>query len=239
MSLSIRSIALALSLVGLLLAAPATAATTEHDSWLDWIGAVGEFDFEDFESMPVGSPGCAAQDEDYGGCAFPATVETEHFDIVLPMGWHSGGWDGVFDDGVINGSREYRADLHANVLVAGTYYNTLVFSRPITAFALDLAGVEEEVCYPNPECGPIEFPMTLRIGGTDHPVAYGATFFGVTSDQPFQEIVLMNTRPAQGGYIIPSLDNIAFKPVPEPSTGLLLGVGLAILSRSRSRAADR
>jgi len=225
-----------LGISGLLLAGPALAATTEHATWLDWIGVVGDFDFEDFESAPIGSPECPAQDADYGGCATSATVETEHFDIVLPMGWHSGGYDGVFADGVINGSQEYRADLHANVLVAGTYYNTVVFSRPITAFAVELAGVVEEVCYPNPECGPVEYPMTIQIGDIDHPVAYGSTFFAVTSDQPFSEVVWMNTRPAMGGYIIPSFDNLAFKSVPEPSTGLLLGLGLATLSRSKSRS---
>lgn len=43
----------------------------------------------------------------------------------------------------------------------------------------------------------------------------------------------MNTRPGQGGFIIPSFDNVAFVPVPAPSTGVLLGLGLLALARLR------
>jgi hypothetical protein len=232
------SLAAAASVLALLsVAAPAWATFTTYATRAEWAGAVGPFEVEDFETTPLQTNLCT--DYQGSGCTHEVTIDAPKLDIVIPVGGDSGAFDGIFANGLINGTREWHADLHAGVLIAGTSYNTIVFPQPILAFAVDLARVFDfDFNCELGICGdPLPFPMTFTIGGEDFAVAYGAGFFGVSSTTPFSSLVIRHTDPTEGYLVNPSLDDISFVPVPEPTTAALLALGLA-LQGLRSRAAS-
>ena len=80
--------------------------------------------------------------------------------------------------------------------------------------------------------------MSISIAGEVFLLDEGATFFGAISDTPFSTVTIQITDPDYGYAVSPRLDNISFSVVPEPSTALLLLLGLAALTtRSAGRAA--
>ena len=104
-----------------------------------------------------------------------------------------------------------------------------MFPQPLVAFSVDLAGVFDFG-------GPVPFPLTISIAGEDFAVASGASFFGASSTTPFSNVVIRVTSPTQGLYVLPALDNVGFVAVPEPAVGILLGLGLTLLSLQRRRS---
>lgn len=216
-------------LLPLLFAGSAHAFVVEHATRSLWEEAAMVFEVEDFESMPAGSATCPVYVDDT--CGVEARLPAGEFDIVLPVGSHVAGYDGFFDGGAVNGSREFVGDLHTGVLVAGHYQFTIEFSSEVTSFAVDLARITDECDSGNPfACpsgfGPVAFPVTIEIDGQSFPLAYGAEFFGATSETPFSEVLVSATSPLQGYLVAPALDDVSFTVVPETSTALLLTIGL-------------
>jgi hypothetical protein len=97
--------------------------------------------------------------------------------------------------------------------------NELRFDGPILAFGVDVLAVEDE------EYGSA---LHVTIGGEQFSVSSG--FFGVVSDTPFDLVLIEGPRVAY------ALDDISYSPVPEPCAGLLLGMGLSVLSLQRRRS---
>lgn len=223
---------LILVLGGLVSASATWASVIPYGTRSEWESSVGTFQTEDFESTPIQSARCPEFDMGFG-CPYAITIDAPKLDIVIPIGGHAV-FDGIFGEGYVNGTHEYRSDLHAGVLIAGIDYNTIVFPDPIVAFAVDLANVFDEDVFCRVQCGPVLFPMRISIAGELFPVASGARFFGATSSTPFTQVVIRSVG-FEGGYaVIPSLDDISFAVVPEPGTALLVGVGLAGLTRLRA-----
>lgn len=226
-----RAAILALALIVASVAIPSmsSAAITTYGTRIDWEGAVGAFDTEDFESTPVQLATCTDYLEFYG-CQHEIVIDASKLDIIIPVGDHAAGYDGIFGNGAVDGTHEFHADLHAGVLIEGVSYNTIAFPQPILAIAIDLANVFDYDVYCNVDCGPVPFPLTVSIDGEDFALPFGADFFGASSNVSFSSLVIRATDPMQGEYVIPSLDNIGFVAVPEPSAGALTALGFLLLA---------
>jgi hypothetical protein len=223
-------------LAGLLLfVASPSYAVSRFASLALWEEQAGEFLVEDFEATPLGKLSCPTQGVFI--CPDEIVVEASLLNIIIPTGSDFDNAMGVFEPGLINGTREYSADLHSGVLVEGIAHNTIVFPEPVVAFAVDLARVEDYDIFGGH--GPVPFPLTFDVVGESFEVAFGATFFGVTSDVPFASIVFRSTDTNQGDAVFPSLDNIRFQAIPEPGSGLLVAAGLVVLANSGNRARSR
>jgi hypothetical protein len=133
----------------------------------------------------------------------------------------------------VNGSREFAADLHGQILVAGVSFISIEFATPVRSFAVDLANVFDGygLCFqPTPGCDFVPQPMAIVIGGEMFLLDSGSTFFGASSDSPFSSVTIRIADPDQGYVVLPVLDDISFVVVPEPATGVLWLVGLAMLA---------
>ncbi len=227
-----------LVLVPLVLASGmADASTTVFFDRASWESAVGAFQVEDFETTPLGTLTCP--DSGAFPCPSVITIDAPNLDIIIPPGADIQGRHGIVATGDVNGTREYRADLHSGVLVEGISTNTFVLPGLVTSFSVDLANVfdYDRLCYV--DCGPVPFPMTIELAGESFPIAFGAEFFGVASTVPFEQVEVRSTSIFQGQAVLASFDNVSFALIPEPSTGILLLMGLALMARAGHPARSR
>ena len=233
MQVAIRTI----TCVAIILASGTAGATTQNlPDRMSWELAVGSFEVEDFETTPLGisCPDSGASIT----CPSEIVIATPSFDIVLPAEADFGvGVAGIVAAGDVNGTREYRADLHSGVLTVGVFSNTFVFPNPITSFAVDLANVTDELCFVS--CEIVAFPMTIELAGESFAIEYGAGFFGVTSTTPFDQVVIRSTSFDQGNTVAASFDDVSFAVVPEPTTAVLFLAGLFAIARSSSSFRSR
>jgi len=217
----------------------ASAASITFEARSAWEASVGAFEIEDFETTAVQGEVCS-EVIPMEGCAHDFTFDTSKLSIVIPVG--SDGMHQIRDGGLgsVNGSREFYADLHGQILVAGVSYNTIVFPNPISAFAVDLANVfdSNDLCtYPHPQCGSVPQPLSITIAGETFVLDEGTDFFGAASNLPFASVRIAIADPNQGYVVLPALDNISFVVVPEPATSLFVLSGLVILASRRPQKA--
>jgi hypothetical protein len=210
-----------------------SAATMPFASRAQWEASVPAFSTEDFETTPIGGISCPEATTFI--CPHEIVIDAPLLDVVIPAGVDLPNARGIVEQGDVNGTREYVADLHSGVLVLGITFNAIVFPDPILAFAVDLRNVldSDVLCYV--DCGPVPFPMTIELAGAQFALAADSRFFGVTSTVPFTSVVIRSTNEQQGLAVLPSLDNVSFSLVPEPSSAILIGLGLAVLARGHVR----
>ena len=138
------------------------------------------------------------------------TIETPTFDIFIPSGMVHGA--GIREDA--SGDHWYFGDVHD----AATEFNRIQYHDAVYAFAADFehigtsSGLYVTV-----------FSETFQV--------FSGTFFGVVSDIPFLNVDIR-------GRIEPrfyELDNVSSTSIfiPEPSTGLLFGMGLVGMAHRR------
>lgn len=232
----IRIAGLLSAILVILLAWSSSANLITFSTRTEWESAVGQFDTETFDSTPSQRQPCSEQ-LPFGGCAQSFAFQTSKLYIVIPVGADFVHEIATHDYLTVNGSQAFYSDLHGQILVAGISFNTIVFPNPITAFSVDLANVYDD-CEVFGWCPPVQYPLTVSLGGVDTALFHGSTFFGATSDVAFSSVVIRNTNPYVGLVVRPVLDNISFVVVPEPGTAYLIGLGLVPLAlRRRNRTA--
>jgi hypothetical protein len=216
----------------------ANANAVEFFDRASWESAVGSFQVEDFETTPLGEITCPQPG--VFNCPSTIIIDAPNLDIIIPPNADIGaGPFGIVAPGDVNGTREYRADLHSGVLVLGVTANTFVLPGLVTSFSVDLANVMDYDSFCNVDCGPVPFPLTIELGGESFAIAFGSQFFGATSTIPFDWVEVRSTSNFQGLAVAASFDNVSFSVVPEPSTGILLLTGMAIVARARRTARSR
>ena len=227
----IRTVVIVAAALAIAFASGTAGATTQ--TYLDrasWEPAAGSFEVEDFETTPVVGFDCS----DFIGlsfhCATEIVIATPKLDIVIPVGADNIGGHQIIASGSVNGTREYKADLHSGVLVEGISYNTIVFPMAVTSFAVDLANVFDHFQPPVNDYL-VPFPLIMELAGETFAIASGATFFGLTSTSSFDQVVVRSWAETGGDAVGARFDDISFTAVPEPSTGLLLLAGLFFCGR--------
>jgi hypothetical protein len=201
------------ALLLLLLARPA-AALTGYDNLADWQAAVGAYQVDDLESYPEMRLPLR------GG-----SIELDHFSIEND---DQGDNDWSGDSGLYLGHNWYsypEIPDTMNLIVStesgsppygGPHYIDAVFATPIRAYALDYSWCED---YEPDEC----------------------TFRGVVLDEPVTRFHLAGSGDLSDDYLFLchhswcAIDSVLWAPVPEPSTGLLVALGLAGLRRRERR----
>ena len=104
---------------------PATPgwAATEFSTLSSWTAAAGQFEVEDFESLPVEDLSCPT--ENMFPCLDEVVLNTPLLEIVVPTGSDLEiNPIGIVGSGRIDGTQELLSDLHAGVLVIS---NALLF----------------------------------------------------------------------------------------------------------------
>src|SRR5262245_3468881 len=100
-----RSLTVAVSIV--LATSGAQAALTTYADRPSWEAGVGSFDVEDFETTPLQRLPCPVPHDVFSGqgCPVETRVDAPKLDIVL--GAYGHGTGGIFEPGMIDGSREF------------------------------------------------------------------------------------------------------------------------------------
>lgn len=219
--MSHRLLALLAQLSLLISAHAASAAViTSYSSRASWEAAVGTFATEDFETTPLGLL-------PHGFDSGVVSIQTGLLEITI--GGNNHGGFGIQEPGLVNGTREFRGDLHGPRSAAsiGPLSNTIELSYSASAFAASFTPLSDVI-------GPDDFPMNVHILGEVFPVARGTTFFGVMSDTAFTTIEL-TADPVNGVNFFYSMDDVSFSPIPEPNAGLLMMTGLLGLAYRQRR----
>jgi hypothetical protein len=210
-------IALLAATAFLQIALQAFAGITVYSSREEWIAATGAHETENFESFTD-----LTQIPLQGG-----VFSSQHFDIAADQNHGRIGLarDGffIFPTPGVSGTF-FVGDVHDPALEP-PHFNTIRFDRPLTAFGANIAALDD---------GGLR---AILIGGEAFDVRgfgnFQAQFFGVTSTTPFLTVDIRNKDGIEERY---ALDNVSYKFVPEPSSPMLILIGLCALLVTSERS---
>ncbi|BBO30494.1 PEP-CTERM sorting domain-containing protein [Lacipirellula parvula] len=189
-------------------------ALTKYATREAWQAAVGIYSTETFESY-AGGPAIPETGGTFFAGPFHIVVDANHGRIGPAgpgfFGFDTPGLTGTF----------FVGDVHSPESTH-PHFNTIRFAIPVWAFAVNFAALDD---------GGID---DVRVAGESFVISpFGSlglrsNFFGVVSTTPFSEVDIRN---ANGKLERFGMDDMSFKVIPEPATGLLLFTGMMGLLR--------